>query len=163
MRACTEAADTWSAEWDQADVEDVEIAGDGVKKYTNLVFAGIEFTSETVDAAEMTHFRMDIWTPDETAAAVFKVKLVDFGANGVYDGGGDDSEHEVTITAGEGLATAAWVRLDLPLADFTGLAATEHLAQMIISGDPNTVYVDNVYFRRPASAAPSMQTIDSNN
>ena len=162
MRACTEAADTWSAEWDQADVEDVEIAGDGVKKYTNLVFAGIEFTSETVDATDMNHFGMHVWTPDETAAAALKVKLVDFGADAAFEGG-DDSEHEVTITAAEGLATGAWVRLDLPLADFTGLAATEHLAQMIISGDPNTVYVDNVYFRRPASAAPSMQTIDSNN
>ncbi len=155
--------DTWSAEWDVADVEDVAVAGDAVKKYTNLAFAGIEFTSSTLDAADMTHFRMDIWTPDETAAATFKVKLVDFGANGVYDGGGDDSEHEVAITAAEGLATGAWVRLDLPLADFTGLAATEHLAQLIISGDPNTVYVDNVYFRRPASAAPSTQDIDLSN
>ncbi|MYA63312.1 MAG: hypothetical protein F4139_12690 [Gemmatimonadetes bacterium] len=155
--------DTWSAEWDVADVADVEVAGDAVKLYENLVFAGIEFTSQTLDATAMTHFRMDIWTPDETAAAAFKVKLVDFGANGVWDGGGDDSEHEVTITAGEGLATGEWVRLDLPLADFTGLAATEHLAQLIISGDLSTVYVDNIYFRRPASAAPSMQNTDSNN
>ena len=143
--------DTWSAEWDQADVVDVEIAGDKVKKYTSLAFAGIEFTSATLDVTDMTHFRMDIWTPDETSAAAFKVKLVDFGANGVYDGGGDDSEHEVTVTAAEGLATGTWVQLDLPLANFAGLAAREHVAQLIISGDPNTVYVDNVYFRRAAT------------
>ena len=142
--------DTWSAEWDQADVTDVEIAGDAAKKYTNLVFAGIEFTSSTLNVAGMTHFRMDIWTPDETSAAAFRVKLVDFGADGAYDGG-DDSEHEVTIGAADGLVAGAWVRLDLPLADFTGLDETEHLAQLIISGDPNTVYVDNIYFRRPAS------------
>ena len=141
--------DTWSAEWDVADVEDVQIAGDAVKKYTGLSYAGIEFTSAPVNAAEMTHFRLDIWTPDETAApAAFRVKLVDFGANGVWDGGGDDSEHEITVTAAEGLATGQWVRLDLPLADFTGLAARAHLAQLIISGDPNTVYLDNAYFRR---------------
>ena len=140
--------DTWSADWDNAAVEDVEIAGNAVKKYSGLVFAGIEFTSATVDASDMTHFRMDIWTPDPTEAAAFRVKLVDFGANGVWDGGGDDSEHEMTITAAEGLATGQWVQLDLALADFTGLAATEHLAQLIISGDPNTVYVDNVYLRR---------------
>ena len=139
--------DTWSADWDVADVEDVEIADDAVKKYTGLSFAGIEFTSQTVNAANMTHFRMDIWTPDETIDAAFKVKLVDFGANGVWDGGGDDSEHEVTITAANGLVTGEWVQLDLALTDFTGLAAQEHLAQLIISGDPNTVYVDNVYFR----------------
>ena len=145
--------DTWSAEWDQADVEDLEIAGDWVKKYANLVFAGIEFTSQTLDVTAMTHFRMDIWTPDETSSSAFRVKLVDFGANGVYDGGGDDSEHEITITAAEGLATGEWVRLNLPLADFTGLAARGHLAQLIISGDPSTVFVDNIYFRRPASGS----------
>ena len=145
--------DTWSAEWDAADVEDVAIAGNAVKKYTNLVFAGIEFTSQTLDASGMSHFRLDIWTPDETAAASFKVKLVDFGANGVHDGGGDDSEHEVTIGGADGLATGTWVRLDLPLSDFTGLAAREHLAQLLFSGDLNTIYVDNAYFRRPAADA----------
>ena len=153
------AVDTWSASWDQAELEDVEVSGDAVKKYTGLTFAGIEFTSATLDASDMTHFRMDIWTPDETAApAAFRVKLVDFGADGAF-GGGDDSEHELTITAAEGLATGAWVSLDLSLADFADLASREHLAQLIISGDPNTVYVDNVYFRSgeapPAPEAPS--------
>ena len=146
--------DTWSADWDVAAVEDVEVAGNATKKYTGLVFAGIEFTSATVNAADMTHFRMDIWTPDETVNAAFKVKLVDFGANGVWDGGGDDSEHEVTITAADGLVSEQWVQLDLALADFTGLGATEHLAQLIISGDPNTVYVDNVYFRAGDAPPP---------
>ena len=154
--------DTWSADWDQADVADIEIAGNAAKRYTNLTFAGIEFTSQTVDATNTTHFRMDIWTPDETAAAAFRVKLVDFGADGAF-GGGDDSEHEVVLNADDGLATEQWVQLDLPFTDFPGLAAREHLAQLIISGDPNTVYVDNVYLRRgdapppapePAQAAP---------
>ena len=140
--------DTWSAVWDQAGLEDTDIAGNAVKKYSGLGYAGIEFTSAPVNAAEMTHFRMDIWTPDDTSTGAFKVKLVDFGANGVWDGGGDDTEHEVAITAAEGLATGQWVQLDLALADFTGLAARGHIAQLIISGDPNTVYVDNVYFRR---------------
>ncbi len=36
------AVDTWSAEWDAADVADVQVSGDAVKKYSNLVFAGIE-------------------------------------------------------------------------------------------------------------------------
>ena len=91
--------DTWSAVWDQADVADIQIAGNDTKLYTNLVFAGIEFISQTVDATSMTHFRMDIWTPDPTALpAVFKIKLVDFGANGIF-GGGDDVEHELTFNA----------------------------------------------------------------
>jgi len=154
------AVDTWSASWDQATVEDVEVSGDAVKKYTGLTFAGIEFTSATLDVSGMTHFRMDIWTPDDTAVpAAFRVKLVDFGADGVWSPGVDDSEHELTLTADDGLATGEWVRLDLALADFTNLASSEHLAQLIISGDPNTVYVDNVYFRSgetpPAPEAPA--------
>ena len=144
------AVDTWSAEWDQAEVEDVVIGGDAVKKYTNLSFAGIEFTSETVDATEMGHLRMDIWTPDPTGEpAAFRIKLVDFGADGAF-GGGDDSEHEIALTAASeptALATARWVSLDIPLAEFTSLAARDHLAQLIISGDPNTVFLDNLYLR----------------
>ncbi len=142
--------DTWSASWDNADVEDVTVVGDSVKKYTNLVFAGIEFTSATVDATSMTHFRFDFWTPDATdAGQVFKVKLVDFGADGAFDGG-DDVEHEITLDASStpALATGSWVSYDVPLSDFTGLTTRAHLAQLIISGDPNTVFLDNIYLRK---------------
>jgi hypothetical protein len=146
------AVNTWSADWDAADVADVQIAGNATKRYTSLTFAGIEFTSSPVNASAMTHFRMDIWTPDATAApAAFKVKLVDFGANGVF-GGGDDVEHELTFTATStpALATGAWVTLDIPLAQFTNLTTRGNLAQMILVGDGgiDTVFVDNVLFRR---------------
>jgi hypothetical protein len=150
--------DTWSAPWDNADVADIQIAGNNTKLYTNLAFAGIEFTSQPINASAMTHFHMHIWTPDPTAPpAAFRVKLVDFGPDGVF-GGGDDSEHEVTITATTtpGLATGSWVSLDLPLSMFTGLTRRGTLAQLIISGDPNTVYVDNVYFYRDVPMAPTV-------
>ena len=151
--------DTWSADWDQADVEDVDIQGDAVKKYRNLVFAGIEFTSETIDATEMTHFSFDMWTPDPTLDAAFKVKLVDFGPDGSWSGG-DDSEHEITITRASdpALVSGEWISYEIPFEDFTGLAAREHLAQLIIAGDPNTVYLDNIYFwglTEPREAAPT--------
>ncbi|MCF7910955.1 MAG: T9SS type A sorting domain-containing protein [Candidatus Cloacimonetes bacterium] len=139
--------DTWSADWDQANVSNVQVDGDDVKLYTSLVFAGIEFTSQTIDATAMNHFHMDIWTPDATAApAVFKIKLVDFGADGVW--GGDDVEHELTFDANTipPLQTEEWVSFDIPLADFTNLVTTGHLAQLIISGDLSTVYVDNIFF-----------------
>ena len=163
--------DTWSAEWDDAAVADVQVEGDNVKKYSNLVFAGIEFGSAPVDASAMTHFHMDLWTPDATAdPAAFKVKLVDFGADGAY-GGGDDVEHEMTFTAATtpALATGSWVSIDVPLADFAGLTTRGALAQMILSGDPNTVYVDNVYFyagevvapTEPAEAAPTPTTAEA--
>ena len=145
---------TWSAGWDQADVADVQVAGNDTKKYTGLVFAGIEFTSPTVNASTMTHFHMDVWTPDSTGAPkAFKVKLVDFGANGAF-GGGDDTEHEVSVTrAGTpSLVTGSWVSIDLPLSAFAGMTSRGAVAQMILSGDLSTVYVDNVYFYRVATA-----------
>jgi hypothetical protein len=140
--------DTWSAVWDAADVADIQILGDNVKKYSNLVFAGIEAKSPPIDASAMERFHMDFWTSDPTAApAVFRVKLVDFGADGAF-GGGDDVEHELTFdaTTTPALATGTWVALDVPLSAFAGLTTRSNIAQMIISGDPNTVYLDNIYF-----------------
>ncbi len=148
--------DTWSADWDQADVADVQIAGDDVKYYTNLNYAGIEFTSATINAAEMNYFHIDIWTPDQLAAdKVFKIKLVDFGADGAWSGG-DDVEHELSF---DNLAAGQWISLHIPLSDFTGLTTKEHLAQLIISGDPNTVYVDNIYFSKTVTAIENLDEI----
>lgn len=145
--------DTWSAAWDVADVADIEINGNDTKLYTNLTFAGIEFTSQPINATGMSHFHMDIWTPT-SMPAVFKVKLVDFGANGVWSGG-DDVEHELTFdaTTTPALVSDAWVSLDIPLSSFTGLTTTGHLAQLIISGTLGTVYVDNVLFRSQGTSA----------
>ncbi len=143
--------DKWSADWDNAELSDVKIAGDDVKKYSKMVFAGIEFISQTVDASEMTVFHMDVWTPSPTApSGILKLKLVDFGENGVYDGGGDDSEHELTFTSTSSppLLTGSWISFDIPLSRFSGLRGKGHLAQFILSGNLSTVYLDNVYFRK---------------
>lgn len=143
--------DTWSADWpDMADVTDFEIAGNDVKAYTNLVYAGIEFTSVLVDATSMTHFSIDVWVPEDVT--YFRVKLVDFGEDGIY-GGAPDSEKELTFTAVTPIAIVpgSWATLDIPLADFmgpSGLTSREHLAQLIISGGNITAFVDNVYFHK---------------
>ncbi len=138
--------DTWSAAWDQADVSDMLIAGNPTKVYTSLVYAGIEFASHPIDAAAMTHFHMDVWVPGGTT---FRVKLVDFGADGVY-GGGNDTQSELTFdaTTTPALVTGAWVGLEVPLDSFTGLASRSHLAQLVLSGDTRTAFVDNLYLHR---------------
>ena len=58
--------DFWSTDWDEADVRDAGAAGDDVKHYTNLRFAGIDFGRQPVSAGAMTHIHMDIWTPETT-------------------------------------------------------------------------------------------------
>ncbi len=134
--------DTWRTSWSQATLEDINISGNATKKYSALNFVGIEATSSPINASAMTFFHIDIWSADLTE---FKVKLVDFGANGTF-GGGDDREHEITISNPK---REQWVSLDLPLSDFTGLTTRSHIAQLILVGAPssnNTVYVDNVFF-----------------
>lgn len=130
--------DTWSAIWDLADVSDLQIAGNDTKKYTSLQYAGIEFTSKTIDATTMDYYHVDIWTPDATT---FGVKLVDFGPDGTY-AGGDDTESQLDFTP----AKNGWVGYDIKLSDFTNLAARVHLGQMLFIGSASTLYVDNVYF-----------------
>ncbi|MFN8589001.1 MAG: hypothetical protein U0704_14515 [Candidatus Eisenbacteria bacterium] len=138
--------DTWSASWDMADVADVTVGGDATKKYTNLIYAGIEFTGSPIDAGTMTHFHMDVWSPSGT---VFRIKLVDFGANGAF-GGGDDKEQELEFNTSSvpAMQFGAWSSLDVPLSAFTGLTTRGHVAQLIISGDVGTAYVDNIYFHK---------------
>ena len=140
------SVDTWSTEWDVADVADIQVAGNDTKLYTNLVYAGIEFSSQTLNASSMTHFHMDLWTPSATSLPnTFKIKLVDFGADGVYDGG-DDVEHELTLDASSGLISEGWLGINVPLSEFTALTTRGHLAQLILSGTLSTIYLDNIYF-----------------
>jgi len=134
--------DTWMAPWSMAQVSDLQITGNDTKRYDALNFAGVEMLGNNIlDVSSMTHFRADFWTPNMSE---FKVKLVDFGADGQY-AGGDDSESELSYA----LSTETWHSLEIPLSSFTQLNSTTHIAQLIFSGTPSgsgTVYIDNVLF-----------------
>lgn len=154
-----EPIDTWNTHWLYSTAENdfISLYGDDVIKYRSLNFVGIEFTSQPIDATEMTNFRMNIWTPDPTNLPNnFKVLLVDFGANGVY-GGGDDASSELTFTSPL-LVTNNWITIDVPLSSFTTLTTRAHLAQLVLSGTLPNVFVDNVLFHKissePTVAAP---------
>lgn len=151
--------DTWNTRWEfsTAEEEFIQVDGDDVIRYTNLNFVGIEFASQTIDASEMTHFHLDIWTPDPTGLpAAFKVLLVDFGADGNFDGG-DDSSHELSFSSPL-LVSESWVSIDVPLSSFAGLTNRGHLAQLVLSGDLSTVFVDNVYFYQSGTVSSSGPT-----
>jgi hypothetical protein len=157
--------DTWNPFWQfsTAQVEDIKIGDNDVKHYTQLNFVGILTESAPINAEEMTHFHIDIWTPNSTdPPASFKVLLADFGSDASF-GGGDDSSFELSFTSPL-LKTEEWVSIDIPLSDFVGLTSRSNLAQLVLSGDLSTVFVDNVYFynsgeeiaaESPASAAPA--------
>jgi hypothetical protein len=134
--------DTWRTDWSSAVLEDVMVAGNATKKYTELDFVGIETVANQVNASGMTHLHVDVWSADAT---LFGVKLVDFGANGAFEGG-DDVEHQIDFAMP---VQGQWISYDIPLSDFTGLTTKSNIAQFIFVGQPtgaSTVYVDNVYF-----------------
>ena len=137
--------DTWSATWDAADVTDLRVSGNDIKGYTNMVFAGIEFITSQVNATAMTHFHIDAYLP---SGSTLRLKLVDFGPNGVF-GGGDDAEQELTFDASTtpAITPGQWSQLDIPLSSFTNLTSRANLAQMTLAGT-STLFVDNVYLHR---------------
>jgi hypothetical protein len=116
------AIDTWRTPWSVGDLTDVTIDGQLVKQYTNLDFVGIESTTVPLDLTGGTHFHVDVWTPN---AEQLRIKLVDFGADGLF-GGGDDTEAELVFdeTTTPAIVQGEWISLDIPLADFqsAGLA-----------------------------------------
>lgn len=146
--------DNYGADWSNLEQgprrTEVNLAGDAAQKYEDLLYVGIEFTgTKVLNVTGMTHFHVDAWTLD---GGVFKVKLVDFGADGVsnFPAAGDDKESELTFNAGTSpaLLNGQWVSFDLPLSSFTTLTTREHVAQIVLSSDTSTVFVDNIYFHK---------------
>lgn len=137
---------------------DFTVNGNNVLNYTNFNFVGIQFSAPTIDATLMSHLHVDLFIPGTLAAgANFKIRLVDFGADGVF-GGTDDTGHTLTYTSPV-LVAQNWVSLDIPLANFTGLANRSHLAQVIFEGTniPN-FYADNIYLYNDGSVIPVVPT-----
>ncbi len=134
--------DTWQAPWSQAQLTDLQIQGNDTKRYSSMNFAGIEtLGGNQLDLSDMTHLRLDYWTANMDP---FKVKLVDFGANGQY-AGGDDSESELSFQP----IAQAWNTLEIPLSQFSNLNSLSHFSQLILSGEPvgtGVVFIDNVLF-----------------
>ncbi|MDO3695517.1 hypothetical protein QVZ41_11770 [Wenyingzhuangia sp. chi5] len=133
---------TWRTDWSMGNYEEKTIATNPVKIYTSLDYAGIETVGDNlIDASEMTHVHVDIWSGSATG---FQLKIVDFGADKAY-AGGDDSEG---LKLMEGFAQGQWVSFDFPLSDFTGLANKTNIAQFVINGFPSgqvDVVIDNFY------------------
>ncbi|MDF1694407.1 MAG: T9SS type A sorting domain-containing protein [Saprospiraceae bacterium] len=150
------AVDTWNTEWSDATFEDIEVDGNATKLYTALGFNGIETVGSPVDASEMMHINMDIWSPNMNE---IKIKLVDFLGDGFAGGNGDtEAELAIAVTQGE------WMTLKIPLSDFTdaGMTSFSDMNQIVISSDPfgaGTLYLDNVYFSKMVSSSEDLEGI----
>jgi hypothetical protein len=132
---------TWQPSWNNATPQSEQTIGSGSSlKYTNFGFSVIEGSS-TINVSTANFVNLDVWTPDVTT---FRLKLVDYGANGVY--GTDDSEYEVSEDLTNNLRQ--WKRIRIPLSSFTDLAAKTRIGQIILSSPTpgGTVFVDNIHF-----------------
>ncbi|NER17949.1 hypothetical protein GWK10_12050, partial [Spongiivirga citrea] len=145
---------------------DVQVAGDDVKLYTDLDFAGIETITTAVDLSSMTNFHIDVWT-----ATGFDViaGVVDFAGDGFGSGNDTRGDTRNTMQAGQ------WTSIDVSIADLqsAGLTATPtDFSQLILDVVDviGTIYVDNIYFYNdgsggggtaPTTAAPAPPTRDA--
>ncbi len=155
--------DTWRTSWSAATLTDMQVATDDVKKYSALDFVGIEMVANQININSMDLVEFDLWTPNSTS---FRFKIVDFGANGAF-GGGDDVEHETTITP----TLNGWNHISVPISSMTGLTTKSNIAQIIFASSPagtSIIYVDNLLFSKnsamsePTAAAPTPTKLSSN-
>lgn len=144
---------TWRTSWSSGSLEDVQVAGNDVKKYASLGFVGIEpGAGNFVDATNMTHFNFSMWSPN---VDTLRVKLVDWGADESF-GGGDDTEDELEIVTTK---NDTWYSVSLALADFAKMTSKNNIAQIILSS-PNgagVVYIDNIFFNKEASSVENVE------
>ncbi len=136
--------------WQTTLSDDFEVNGDFVLNYTNFNFVGIQFTSPTVDATEMTHFHINLYMPNNLGAgAEFDIELVDAGPDGVLDPGNpDEVKHRLTFSTPT-LVSQEWITLEIPLSEFTNLTSRSNLVQIIFEGRGiNNFYADNIYFHK---------------
>tara|TARA_R100000388_G_scaffold86352_1_gene65817 strand:- start:6734 stop:8470 length:1737 start_codon:yes stop_codon:yes gene_type:complete len=147
--------DSLSAEFDDSTLEEVLIAGNNTLEIDFTNFLGIDFSSNKQDASEMTNFHMDFWfTRPDKDGLVFNSKLVDFG-----EGDSESSVLELNINDGTDPPLGpggVWVSLDVPLDSWVNRPdLRSNLAQLIITSNLGTVFVDNIYLWKTAAITPS--------
>ncbi len=136
--------DTWRTGWSAGNSELVDpfvAAGRNIKKYSLFNFVGVEYGITTpaniVDASTMTHFHVDLWSPNPSAN--LEIQLVNDAAGTAAIG-----KYQAGL-----IGTGSWVSLDIPLASFTGLTTKIKLQQLLfVAAGPSVLYVDNVYFHK---------------
>ena len=142
--------------WDGgSDTTEETIAGNAVLKTTFADFIGFDLGSE-IDASDMTHMHLDIWISDAFAGGqVFKPTFSNWGGDGSAETDKFEYLYEVGATDAE-----SWVSLDLPFSDWTLLSGAgsdgrANLKQFLIAvaGTLNTVYIDNIYLYKSATAS----------
>ncbi len=119
---------------------DFEVQGNRILNYFNFNFVGIQFSSPTINATDMTHLHVDIFIPNALSGnARLTLEMVD---NLVEPAG-------IFTTNIQASQSQEWISLDIPLSNFAGLKSRANLYQLIFvdaSGNIPGFYADNIYF-----------------
>ena len=124
-------------------VGDVLLAdGNTVIKYTNHLYSGIRAGAGDMDITGMTMLHIDAYSPDFTTFAI-KLEAV----NGSF----------VELAVPGAYTQNAWNSYDLDLSTYSAadLAHLKWIVPVTYNPPGRTLYLDNVYFYRPATAGPS--------
>ena len=120
------------------------VLGDGntVIKYTNHLYSGIRAGAGDLDVTTMTKLHLDVYSPGFTS---FRIKLE--AVNG--------SNVELDVPGAH--VQGSWNSFDLDLSTYAGvdLAHLKWIVPVSYTPPGETLYIDNVYFYRPATAGPS--------
>ncbi|WP_264521869.1 T9SS type A sorting domain-containing protein [Flavobacterium sp. N1994] len=132
---------TYNPGWGQAgSASVVSIGGNNVWSATNLNYQGLDFGGN-INATAMTTFHVDVWTANETSLQFYQIN----------NGGG---ERSYTLTP---LVQNSWNSYDIPLTAWTsqsGFAVNALFQFKVVGSGGKTVYFDNMYFYRAATAQP---------
>tara|TARA_B100000900_G_scaffold262271_1_gene223525 strand:- start:11129 stop:12973 length:1845 start_codon:yes stop_codon:yes gene_type:complete len=139
--------------WDKSTFADETIAGNVVLKVelSGGDFMGADLDSK-IDAANMTHFHIDYWL----AGDLLTGQTMNTKWSNHAGGNAETSSFQDYNAAPE---VGSWKSRDIDITALTGNTSRDELAQLIISlaaaggTYPSTIYIDNVYFYKEATAS----------
>jgi hypothetical protein len=132
----------------------IELIGGAGGPAPAMCNGGTQGGVDEIDATAMTHFHMDVWSPQ--GSTTFQIHLV--GADTTRTVAGPGAEIGATAGTDYGspatdVAAGAWVSLDLPLSQFGPAGAPSLLSRLalvkLFSSSAGTFFVDNVYLYGP--------------
>ena len=127
--------------WGQSTVvSQIDVAGDNTLQYAGLNYQGMIYPATDVSTMEYLH--VDYYTEDATSLQLYLIA----GGEVAYD-----------ISATDGITTGQWVGVDIPMSTYASLTLTA--ANQFKTTGNGTVWLDNLYFWKAASAAGTVTTL----
>lgn len=140
--------DNWSADWDNSDITDVQIQGNDTKKIIFTGYLGVDFSGagHHLNTSSMEYFHVDFWTSNANLVG----KVINFNLSQWGGGPAQVKSLELHLDTGTipAIVSGSWVSVDVPISRFTNYLTRDDIAQLVITSNLGTVYVDNIYFWR---------------